>query len=180
MKRSPLRPGKALASKTPLKRKKLTAEERQRRISEGLRLAWARRRVEKKKPKRRRKRLPGLVRDEALLASCRRVDVCPICKRRRRLFPCHLRGRGAGGGLRLDVEENVLAACHECHMSQHNGSKGAMYEAKAAELRITVPELRERLDRLTAQRQEPRCGCGRERRPGRPCCDWCFEYGKGD
>ncbi len=68
--------------------------------------------------------------DEALLAEFSLLPACELCGRpreeRERLDPNHILQRGAGGGSRLDLRENVVACCHEpCHMQYHDGRPGA-------------------------------------------------------
>ena len=64
-----------------------------------------------------------LVIDEAVLDVFRAKRLCEFCKKTSasRLEPAHIFAKGFGGGNRVDVPENMVALCLNCHQSQHDG-----------------------------------------------------------
>lgn len=59
--------------------------------------------------------------DDCLLAEFRAKGRCEYCGKKRPTDPHHLWCRGMGGGGRLDIKENLIALCRECHTDVHNG-----------------------------------------------------------
>jgi hypothetical protein len=64
-----------------------------------------------------------IVINEALLAEFRAKPFCEVCGAPNKvgLDPHHLHHKGLGGGSRLDIVENLLAVCRDCHSHIHSG-----------------------------------------------------------
>lgn len=62
-----------------------------------------------------------IIKDEDLLDEFRQARRCEVCKKARITDPHHIFAKGVGGGGRLDIAENMLAACRKCHMLIHDG-----------------------------------------------------------
>lgn len=60
-----------------------------------------------------------IVIDDDLLDELRRKQRCEFCGLRARCQPHHYHARGMGGGSRLDIRENLIALCPECHGKAH-------------------------------------------------------------
>ena len=58
--------------------------------------------------------------DEALLDEFRSARKCEFCRERtpRGADPAHIFSRGAG---RVDIRENLVALCRNCHLENHAG-----------------------------------------------------------
>lgn len=63
------------------------------------------------------------IEDELLLQEFRDKLRCEWCQRtsRRSLAPHHWYARGMGGGSRLDIRENLIGLCADCHRQAHTG-----------------------------------------------------------
>lgn len=62
------------------------------------------------------------VHDDKLLARLRGLRVCEVCRQSViSTDPAHIKAKGLGGGHRIDLPQNVVAACRMCHRSQHDG-----------------------------------------------------------
>ena len=59
--------------------------------------------------------------DPVLLLAFRLKGRCEWCGKYGAVDPHHLWCRGMGGGSRLDVSENLIALCRECHGLVHAG-----------------------------------------------------------
>ncbi len=64
-----------------------------------------------------------IVIDEKLLEEFRATIICEWCGRHilSAAHPHHIYARGMGGGSRLDVRENLIALCFQCHGDVHAG-----------------------------------------------------------
>ncbi len=68
------------------------------------------------------------IEDDNLLAEFRSAGCCEICgKFCKARDPHHWCQTGLGGGSRLDIRENLLAVCRECHMGIHAGQIGRVH-----------------------------------------------------
>ncbi len=73
--------------------------------------------------------------DEATLAKYR-TQTCAWCGKRAPSQPHHaLVRRGHGGGLRLDIDENLLPLCFACHHGAHEGRLPGMATVDHAAVR---------------------------------------------
>ncbi len=72
------------------------------------------------------------------------------------MHPHHIYGRGMGGCNRLDIPENVVAACEECHDLTHRGkiTKDDWLAVVAARLGKLQGEIKEKI--LKLRRTVPR------------------------
>lgn len=59
--------------------------------------------------------------DPMLLDTFRSQCHCELCGRRKAVQPHHLWSRGMGGSSRLDIPENLIALCRDCHDRAHAG-----------------------------------------------------------
>ncbi len=55
--------------------------------------------------------------NKKMMNQFRQAPFCELCsaRSRGRLEPHHVTSRGHGGGWRMDIPENLVALCHECH-----------------------------------------------------------------
>ena len=62
--------------------------------------------------------------NDALLAYFRHKEKCETCGRRRRMGmePSHIMARGRGSAWRMDIQENLLSQCRDCHQAFHDGA----------------------------------------------------------
>lgn len=95
-----------------------------------------------------------IVIDEYLLASIR-LEPCCWCDLPGPSEASHTFAKGMGGAFRLDVVENVLPVCRECHQAHHDGSKSprnglrlgryAMLCLSAVRIGISADECQQRI-----------------------------------
>lgn len=127
---------------------------------------------------KRRKRRPRPSDNEELLNLFRGPGECDLCGRWcRNRQACHVRGKGVGGGWRLDNRLNLYAGggpwdC-ACHQKDHDGNieRDDVYKAVAKREGLTVEDLKQRLDEL---QHGKRCECGRRLLPNGNC-ETCWE-----
>ncbi len=55
-----------------------------------------------------------------LLATCR-TKRCAVCSKTYGVTAHHFHAKGMGGGSQLDIPENLLPVCVECHDKIHRG-----------------------------------------------------------
>ena len=61
--------------------------------------------------------------DEALLLQGRLAWSCEWCIKWRHCDSAHVFARGRGDVFRLDIQENLVALCRECHTRSHAGGR---------------------------------------------------------
>lgn len=90
--------------------------------------------------------------DEDLLAAFRSKRRCELCAQPADgpLDPHHVMAKGMGGASRVDVRENLLALCRECHCNVHAGNihRDVCWLIVALREGLTVDECRARVMRV--------------------------------
>ena len=88
-----------------------------------------------------------IVISEAVLDQFRGTRRCELCFVTRHCFPHHVWARGMGGGTRLDVDCNLIAVCHGCHMDIHEGiiGRGEVVGAVSRRMKISAAEIEQRV-----------------------------------
>ena len=64
---------------------------------------------------------------EATLDAFRTPGRCEVCGKYGPREPHHVFARGRGNASRMDIPENLLAVCVECHASIHGGMYWRIY-----------------------------------------------------
>jgi hypothetical protein len=85
------------------------------------------------------------------VALFRRPGLCEYCFRRCHLTePHHCFARGRGDAFRMDLSENLIALCFECHRAFHFGAiqRDDLLAVIAAREGLWPPDLRDILTRL--------------------------------
>jgi hypothetical protein len=86
-----------------------------------------------------------IIKDEDLLDEFRGAKKCEWCRRRvgGPAHPHHIWARGMGGGNRMDVRENLISLCLNCHQVVHNGEipRDAILVMVARREKVSVEEI---------------------------------------
>lgn len=71
-----------------------------------------------------------IVIDEKLLDTFREAKACEFCSKPTPsgCDPHHIIAKGMGGGGRVDIPDNLIALCRECHISHHAGAAPTTYQ----------------------------------------------------
>lgn len=94
--------------------------------------------------------------DNALLASFRARTHCEVCLAWvSPLEPHHILSRGMGGSSRMDIAENIIALCSNCHRLVHSGHVKRDILVKIVALRqgVTPDVIWERLWEMRRRRK---------------------------
>ncbi len=91
--------------------------------------------------------------DPNLLEEFRRCLKCQFCDKPAMCVPHHYHGRGMGGGSQLDVRENLIALCPQCHDDAHWSriDRADILAKIAAREKITPEVCQERIWKLLAK-----------------------------
>lgn len=92
---------------------------------------------------------------EATLDLFRQKQRCEWCVRVASLDAHHWKPRGIGGGSRLDIKENLIGLCRECHNRAESGdiSRSAILETIADREGLTPEQVQELIWSVLAKKK---------------------------